>query len=95
MLRKLIADEVTTFEPEAVEVLHRAYSEVCSALHIFAGDIQGQEAIATRVIDLARTGVVDAGILRERVLQEVEAVRVAVTRQPPPIGSMPAADGMR
>lgn len=65
----------STFEPEAITVMSRAYEEACNALGVVAGDARGQEAIATRVIDLARNGVVDADALRDRVLAETQALR--------------------
>jgi hypothetical protein len=96
MLRKLISNEVTAFDPEDIEILHRAFSEVCAALHIFASDINGQEAIATRVIDLAKGGVLNVSALRDRVLQEVHAVTEAVTVPLPQAAVFRRpADGMR
>jgi hypothetical protein len=64
--------EISAFEPETIKVMHKAYTEVCVALHVVAGDRSGREAIATRVIDLAKTGVIDAGALRDRVLLEAQ-----------------------
>ncbi|HKG22569.1 MAG TPA: hypothetical protein VKC34_11770 [Blastocatellia bacterium] len=61
------------FDPEAVETLHKAYTEACNALRVFSGDRFGKEAIAARVIDLAKTtGVLDAKVLRDRVLLEAQ-----------------------
>jgi len=48
----------------------QAFDETCAASHIFAGDQRGREVIATRIIDLARNGVLDAQRLRDRVLRE-------------------------
>ncbi|MEN3379299.1 MAG: hypothetical protein V7604_4654 [Hyphomicrobiales bacterium] len=58
------------FEPDALRVMSQAFHDACNALHIFAGDEHGREVIATRIIDLASTGVIDAGALRDRVLME-------------------------
>lgn len=63
----------TVFEPEALGVMSQAFDEACNALHIFAGDEHGRQVIATRIIDLARTGVVDAEALRDRVLLEARS----------------------
>ena len=60
----------TAFEPEAVQVMSKAFHDACNALGIFAGDERGRQVIATRIIDLARTGVIDAEALRDRVLIE-------------------------
>jgi hypothetical protein len=58
------------FEPEALLAMSRALEEACIALKIFAGDEHGRQVIATRIIDLAGEGVLDAAALRERVLLE-------------------------
>jgi hypothetical protein len=63
-------NELTTFEPAMIEAMALAYQEACILLQVFAGDERGKQAIATRVIDLARTGVIDAKALRDRVLLE-------------------------
>ena len=58
------------FEPEALAEMSRALEETCIALKIFAGDEQGRQTIATRIIDLASEGVLGAEALRQRVLAE-------------------------
>jgi len=58
------------FEPDALGAMSQAFQDACDALHIFAGDEHGRQVIATRIIDLASTGVVDADALRDRVLME-------------------------
>jgi hypothetical protein len=63
-------EENASFEPEAIAAMSRAFEDACSALNIPAGDRTGRETIATRVIDLARTGVIDAAALKARVVQE-------------------------
>jgi hypothetical protein len=50
--------------------MSKAFEEACAALHVFAGDQRGREVIATRIIDLARNGVIDAAALRDRVMLE-------------------------
>jgi hypothetical protein len=71
MQQKFAEMDVNGFDPEAIEVLHKAYTEVCNALHVFSGDQFGKEVVASRVIDLAATtGVLDPMALRDRVLLE-------------------------
>ena len=60
----------TTFGPEALSVMSRAFNDACNALCIFAGDEHGRQVIAARIIDLASAGVIDANALRDRVLKE-------------------------
>jgi hypothetical protein len=63
----------TAFEPEAIRVMSQAFDDACNALRIFAGDEHGRQVIATRIIDLAGSGVIDAKALRDRVLLEARA----------------------
>jgi hypothetical protein len=66
-IRKHLTDQ-TAFGPAAIEAMSKAFEEACNALQVFAGDDKGREIIATRIIDLARGGVIDAGALRDRVV---------------------------
>ena len=65
-----LESQAAAFEPEAIRAISQAFHDTCNALHIFAGDEHGRQVIATRVIDLASTGVIDAHALRDRVLRE-------------------------
>ena len=62
--------ETSAFEPEAIQAMSTAFELACADLHISAGDARGREIIATRIIDLARRGVVDAAALHRRVVAE-------------------------
>ena len=62
--------EPAAFEPEAIAAMSAALEQACASLHVFAGDQRGREIIAARIIDLARTGVIDATALRDRVVAE-------------------------
>jgi hypothetical protein len=68
-IRKHLTDQ-TAFGPAAIEAMSKAFEEACNALQVFAGDEKGREIIATRIIDLARGGMVDAAALRDRVVAE-------------------------
>ena len=57
------------FYPEDVEAMSLAYEEICQALHI-NGDAEAREAIAERVIQLAKRGELCPTVLRDRVLAE-------------------------
>jgi ketosteroid isomerase-like protein len=74
MRESITSEQYAAFEPEQVEAICRAYTEVCVALHVFAGDRRGREEIAIRIMDLARTGVVDRRALRDRLLMEARFV---------------------
>jgi hypothetical protein len=39
------------------------FEEACIALQVYAGDEKGREIIATRIIDLARGGLIDPNAL--------------------------------
>ncbi|MGB9364594.1 MAG: hypothetical protein WCE79_01135 [Xanthobacteraceae bacterium] len=66
-------DGHAAFEPAAIRAMSDAFEQACIALNIPSGDAQGREVIAMRIIDLARTGVIDAKALRNRVLFEARA----------------------
>jgi len=58
------------FEPEAITAMSQAFEQACTALGITPSQPRERAVIATRIIDLARTGMVDAKALRNRVLLE-------------------------
>jgi hypothetical protein len=59
-------DERAVFGPHALKAMSDALERACTVLYI-----NGQrEIIATRIIDLARSGVIDAKELSERVIAE-------------------------
>jgi hypothetical protein len=68
-IRKHLTDK-TAFGPAAIEAMSEAFEETCNALQIYAGDEKGREIIATRIIDLARNGLIDPTALRDRVIAE-------------------------
>ena len=68
-IRKHVTDK-TAFGPAAIEAMSKAFEEACIALQVFAGDEKGREIIATRIIDLARNGLIDPTALRDRVIAE-------------------------
>lgn len=74
MIRKHLP-ETNTFEPDAITAMSTAFESACAALNVFAGDERGRETVATRIIDLARNGVIDAAALSNRVVAETQAMR--------------------
>jgi hypothetical protein len=54
--------------------MSEALEQACTALHI-NGHVQDREVVATRIIDLARNGVIDAKALSARVIAETKAMR--------------------
>ena len=62
------------FEPDAIEAMSEALEKTCEVLHI-NGQVHDREVIATRILDLARNGVIDAKALRDRVVAEAKAMR--------------------
>jgi hypothetical protein len=60
-----------TFAPEMTSILSQAIDDTCDALHIPSENIHDREVVAARIVDLARrTGVIDAGVLSDRVVRE-------------------------
>jgi hypothetical protein len=67
--------EGAVFEPDAARALATAFDQVCAALNLPANADHDRETIAVRIIDLARTGVHDPQVLRDRVLLEAGRAR--------------------
>lgn len=63
-------DGSLVFEPETIEVMTTAFEQACADLHVLATDQRSREIIATRVIDIARNGAIDAAALHKRVVTE-------------------------
>ena len=59
------------FEDETVRVMGLAFEAVCISLHIGNSGDDVRQAIATKVIDLARNGERRADILCELALKEI------------------------
>jgi hypothetical protein len=59
------------FDQETVRILGVAFEQVCIALQIGASDDDVKQAIANKVIELAKTGERDPDLLCERVLKDV------------------------
>jgi hypothetical protein len=64
------------FEPEDKRVLGVAFEMVCIALRIGDSDDGVKQAIATKIIDLAKAGECNPDILCEQALNDI--------RSPPP-----------
>ena len=67
-IRKHLVDK-PAFSPETIAA-SKAFEGACIALRVYAGDEKGREIIATRIIDLARHGLIDPTALRDRVIAE-------------------------
>lgn len=67
-------DDHAVFEPHEIDAMSRALEQACKALHV-NGQMKDRETIATRIIDLARNGVLDAKALSDRVIAETKAMR--------------------
>ena len=72
-IRQYLGDEAA-FKPEAIQVMSDALERTCTALGV-NGDALDREIIATRIIDLARNGIIDAKALSDRVIAETNALR--------------------
>ena len=63
-------DDNAAFEPAAITAMSQALEQACAALQIGPTQTHERQIIATRIIDLARSGVIDPKALSERVLLE-------------------------
>lgn len=72
MRKVLYSEDGAAFEPEATRAMCQAFDEACLALHVLAGDAHGRTVIAERIVELARSGVLDANALCGRVVREAQ-----------------------
>ena|ERR1700733_762097 len=63
----------SVFEPEATRAMSIAFDETCRALKLTDAAKREREAVAVRIIELARRGEHDPARLCERVLHEAGA----------------------
>jgi hypothetical protein len=63
------------FEPDEAQALAVAFEEICRAMDLPPSATVAREVVATRVIDLAREGLIDPALLTGRVLDEVRMAR--------------------
>ena len=58
------------FDPEAILTMSIALELACADLEVFADDERSREIVGTRVINLARQGVIDPAALHQGVLAD-------------------------
>jgi hypothetical protein len=58
------------FEPEITSAMSVAFDQVCKALQLGSGATREREAVAVRIIELARRGERDPKRLRDQVVRE-------------------------
>jgi hypothetical protein len=73
-IRRYLEDNAA-FDQDAIKAMSEAVERACATLHV-NGELRDREAIAVRVIDLARNGIIDAKVLSDRVVAETKALRV-------------------
>ena len=64
----------TVFEPEATQAMSAAFDAACRALKLNDDAAREREAVAVRIIELARRGERDPARLSERVLRDAGAI---------------------
>jgi hypothetical protein len=70
------------FDPDALRVMSTAMEEVCRKLQV-NGDQRAREAMAVRIIELARRGERDPERLSDQVLREAGGTPTALPAAPP------------
>jgi hypothetical protein len=63
----------SVFDPEMIEAMSKAFDDACRALKLTDDDAREREAVAVRIIELARRGERDPVRLRERALRDADA----------------------
>jgi hypothetical protein len=67
--------EQPVFEPEVTRAMSIAFDDACRKLKLTNGAAREREAVAVRIIELARRGEHDSAQLCERVLREAGAAQ--------------------
>jgi hypothetical protein len=65
--------EPSVFDPEAIQVMSRAFDDACRTLKLAAGAAREREALAVKIVALARRGERDPVRLCESVLRDSDA----------------------
>jgi hypothetical protein len=65
----------SVFEPEVTSAMSLAFDEACRVLGISDRAAREREAVAVRIIELARRGERDSKRLCERVLRDAGAIQ--------------------
>lgn len=65
----------SVFEPEATQAMSAAFDEACRALKLAEGATREREAVAVRIIELARRGERDPIRLSQTVLRDAGAAQ--------------------
>ena len=71
-IRAYLGDHLA-LDPEALQVLSQAFEGACTALQVDPSATHERRVIAARILDLARSGVIDAKALRDRVVLEARS----------------------
>jgi hypothetical protein len=74
----------TVFEPEATAAMSAAFEAACDALQLPDGAAREREAVAVRIIELARRGERDPVRLSQSVLRDAGAANVIAKVPMPP-----------
>jgi hypothetical protein len=59
------------FDPETVQAMSAAFDDVCRALKLKLSETKGREAVAKKIIELARKGERNPALLCQKVLRAV------------------------
>jgi hypothetical protein len=60
------------FEPEAIQTMTRAYTDICRTLGVSARDLPATNRVAKTVIEFAQRGAREPNQLRDCVLQALQ-----------------------
>jgi hypothetical protein len=58
------------FDPREIDPMYEAFVKVCADLQIPENNNQIRAVIGSRIVDLVRAGIIDAGELRDCIIQE-------------------------
>lgn len=65
--------DAALFEPDAAHALTVAFDDICHELNLPESATREREAIAVRIIELGRQGLLDPKLLSARILHEARS----------------------
>jgi hypothetical protein len=65
-----LPSENAVFEPETMQAMAKAFDAACAALQLPDNAVRAREAVAVRIIELARRGERDPIALSKRVVRD-------------------------
>jgi hypothetical protein len=86
------------FDPETVQAMSAAFDDVCKALRLKLSETKGREAVAKKIIEMARQGELNPALLstpeQNASARRSKNTSMMLARRPPNWGPFRQASGL-